>query len=248
MAASVAQLIVAAVLSTWTSVTLWDTAQFFSAYGPDPDLKGQALQLLALTFIADVALLLGGWSSWTKARAARRRYLGRLQALAGSPNAIPRAQVSASPAQAPDLDASGGQFRLLWQTTAAGRRNARIGYAVVQLFLGAMLIVMLFMLFALFSQSPFSFGLDWRSAQEIGALALVVIVGVGIPIGLWIFAAIAVDPHPAARPYGVIATCNGLTSIAASGKTTYIPWSEARVLEVFFSSPSENVFEGRYQL
>ncbi len=247
MAVSVALLVVAIIFIVWSAGPLWDTVQFDMTYGPDPELDGLALRLLGLIVFNGGAYLLGGWIIWTRARAAQKRHLSRIQALAGNPNAVPRANILTDVAQAPDLDASGGQFRLLWRMTAGGRRSARIGYAVLQLMFGALLILMLFIFLALFSQTHFSFGLDWRSAQEIGALALLVIVGAGIPIGLLIVVGAAFSNRDG-HPYGVIATRNGLTSIAANGKSAFIPWSEARVLEVLSTSTSTNGSQKRFQL
>jgi hypothetical protein len=189
MAVSVALLVAAIISIVWGASPLWDTVQFDMMYGSDPELDGLALRLLDLIVFNGGALLLGSWIIWTRARASRKRHLGRMQALAGNPNAIPRANTTAPPEQAPDLDASGGQFRLLWQTTAAGRRNARIGYAAVQLILGVMLIFMLVIVYAALSAVPYaSLGFDWRSAQQIGFLALFFMLSCGIPIGIWIFA------------------------------------------------------------
>jgi hypothetical protein len=231
----------------WQAVLLWDVIQFDSTYGGDPELDSLAGRSTGIAVAVGIVGLVFAWTLFKEAHVAHKRRLGRMQALAGNPNAIPPAQITASPAQAPDLEATGnGQFRLLWQATAAGRRYALIGYAVVQLMLGIFFISMLFMFFAVFSQIHFSFGLDWRSAQLIGALALFVLFFGGLPIGLMIFT----SPMRSIliQPYGVIATPNGLTSVAANGKATYIPWSEARVLEVFFSSSSGTRSQRRYQL
>src|SRR5262245_936684 len=73
----------------WQAVLLWDVIQFDNTYGGDPQLDSLAGRSTGIAGAVGIVGLVFAWTLLKEARAAHKRHLGRMQALAGNPNAIP---------------------------------------------------------------------------------------------------------------------------------------------------------------
>jgi Flp pilus assembly protein TadB len=171
------------------------------------------------------------------AQPARDRYRGRLAALAGDQDAIPRATtIAVDASRAPDLRT--GQLELLRRTTRAGRRANVALFVFVCLLFGSFIVLgIIVVVLVLGTPSAKLFPADPLSlAESIGLLLLLVAFCFVMPIALIVWFGYDLAGDMRGRPRGVVADDTGLTYYPQAGRSRRVHWGEMQLIEVSLSS------------
>ena len=201
-----------------------------------------------LLIAAAYALLAGqGIISILKSVDARRRVRRRVRAIEGDQDAMLRARVEVDRRSTPDL--SGEPLELLWRATPSKRRIMTTLLTIFLVIFGPIAVLFLYLGYCLATNTPpiGSTGLEPISPLErAGGVAVCVFVAalllflVGFLIR-WL-------PWERGRPYGVVASSNGLWYYPRGGKKRLLRWEDARLLEVGKKSYREYKLLGRNTL
>lgn len=165
----------------------------------------------------------------------RYRHRQRTEALRGNLDAVPLAAIPVSPIEAPDLMA--GSLVLQWRATRQMRFGEGPLYAVLFLLQLAYIFIAPALLIVAFVTAPDKGRLfTFRQPGDIlavGGAAALGIIGPAIAIYILRYA-----PTLFGRPYGVVATLEGIECATEYGRKYLVPWDEARLFEVSGSGRS----------
>lgn len=162
---------------------------------------------------------------------ARQRFRRRLRAIEGSQNAMPRASVKVDAGSAAEL--SSEPLEWLWRSTPSNRRIMTTLIIVFLLIFSPFIVLFLYLAYCAATNTvPIgSTGLEPISPLERVGLVAVTVFAAALLLFLVGFL-ISHFPSVRGRPYGVVASNEGLWYYPQVGKRRLLSWEEMRLLEV----------------
>lgn len=181
--------------------------------------------LLLAAALGGVFLLLTLMLVITSAR-SRMRYRQRKAALSGNLDALPLSRITPKPENDPDVAAQ--PLVLLWSASRGMRVFAGPLHILLVMVQAAVPVLLLVVTGVALVQDPRSiFSATWTQLLAvIGALCL----GVAVIVLLVVYAHVV--PTYFGRPFGVMATDEGVECHTELGRRFFVPWNEMRLFEV----------------
>jgi hypothetical protein len=222
------------IAALYAAIQAYDTYNTSQIPGGDPIntalLRNLATQFLLLAGISALFVVQGILLILTSVE-AQRRFRRRRRAIEGNQDAMLRARVKVDMHNAHVL--SSEPLELLWRATSLNSGIMTTIFTISLMVLGSFTGLCLYLAYCLATNTPpiGSTRLEPMAPFErVGVVAVVVIVAAML-LFLIVFI-IRLLPWERGRPYGVVASSDGLWYCPRGGKKRLLRWEEARLLEV----------------